>query len=260
MILDEIVAHKRQEVNQRKTHLPLREIQERLEKTPRPKDFRAALRMEGISIIAEIKRRSPSRGDMLPHVDAVELAALYEQAGARAVSILCDNKYFGGSLDDLSKVATHVNIPCLCKEFIIDPYQIYEARLAGADAVLLIVRILSDDDLRSFQREAAALGMAALVETHNEDEIRRALRVGAPIIGINNRDLDTLEVDVQTTMRLKRLIPGGNVLVSESGITSRHEVKLLEGNGVDALLIGESLLTSQNIREALETLLHDGEN
>jgi len=258
MILDAIIDHKRQEVEERKGRVSLCEIQERLPHAPRVKPFRDALRKDGISIIAEIKRRSPSRGDILPDVDAVELAALYEQAGARAVSVLCDNKYFGGSLDDLGKVANHTRLPCLCKEFIIDPYQLYEARFAGADAVLLIARVLTDDALGAFQQEAAKLGMASLVETHTESEIKRALAVGAPIIGINNRDLDTLEVDIQTTMRLKRLVPGGNVLVSESGIKTRREVKLLEENGVDALLIGESLLTSNNIREALESLLHDG--
>ena len=260
MILDEIVQHKRKEVAARKTRMPLRVIEDRLQKPMRIKDFRTALRREGISIIAEIKRRSPSRGDILPDVDAVKLAALYEQAGARAISILADNKYFGGSLEDITKVSNHTKLPCLCKEFIIDPYQIYEARLAGADAILLIVRILTDDELKSFLREATALGMAALVETHNETEIKRALDVGASIIGINNRDLDTLQVDVNTTLRLKKLVPGGNTLVSESGIKTRREVKMLENGGVDALLIGESLLTSNDIRAQLEALLHDDED
>ncbi|HDP36113.1 MAG TPA: indole-3-glycerol phosphate synthase TrpC [Candidatus Hydrogenedentes bacterium] len=259
-MLDEIVQHKRKEVAARKTRMPLRVIEDRLQKPMRIKDFRTALRREGISIIAEIKRRSPSRGDILPDVDAVKLAALYEQAGARAISILADNKYFGGSLEDITKVSNHTKLPCLCKEFIIDPYQIYEARLAGADAILLIVRILTDDELKSFLREATALGMAALVETHNETEIKRALDVGASIIGINNRDLDTLQVDVNTTLRLKKLVPGGNTLVSESGIKTRREVKMLENGGVDALLIGESLLTSNDIRAQLEALLHDDED
>lgn len=260
MILDEIVLHKRQELARRKELTSLREIMERLERAPKPKNFRAVLRADGISIIAEIKRRSPSRGEILPDVDAVELAALYEQAGARAISVLTDNKYFGGSLEDLTKVANHTKLPCLCKEFIVDPYQIYEARLAGADAILLIVRILNDTDLKSFIQEAASLGMAALVETHTEEEINRALAADAHIIGINNRDLDTLEVDIQTTMRLKNRVPGGHILVSESGIKSRREVKLLADGGVDALLIGESLLTSNNIRESLETLLRDDPN
>ena len=260
MILDKIVQHKKKEVEERKTQTPMRVLEERLQHPMRIKDFKAALRKEGISIVAGIKRRSTSRGDILPDVDAVKLAALYEQTGARAISILADNKYFGGSLEDITKVANHTRLPCLCKEFIIDRYQIYEARTYGADAVLLIVRVLTDAELQSFLREITALGMAALVETHNEAEIKRALDVGASIIGINNRDLDTLEVDVNTTLRLKKLVPGGNTLVSESGIKTRREVKLLEDGGVDALLIGESLLTSNNIQAQLASLLHDDED
>ncbi|MCK5861555.1 MAG: indole-3-glycerol phosphate synthase TrpC [Candidatus Hydrogenedentes bacterium] len=260
MILDEIVQHKREEIKERKSQTSIRVLEDRLQRPMRIKDFKAALRQEGISIIAEIKRRSPSRGDILPDVDAVKLAALYEQVGARAISILVDQKYFGGSLEDLTKVTNHTKLPCLCKEFIIDTYQIYEARTAGADAVLLIVRILTDDELRSFLREATALGMAVLVETHNETEIKRALDVGASIIGINNRDLDTLNVDVQTTLDLKKLVPGGHTLVSESGIKTRREVKMLAGGGVDGLLIGESLLTSNNIQAQLASLLHDDED
>lgn len=260
MILDEIVQHKRKEVEARKAQTPMRVLEDRLQRPMRIKDFKAALRKEGISIIAEIKRKSPSRGDILPDVDAVKLAALYEQTGARAISILVDNKYFGGSLEDLTKVVNHTKLPCLCKEFIIDLYQIYEARNAGADAVLLIVRILTDEELKFFLREINALGMAALVETHNETEIKRAIDVGASVIGINNRDLDTLVVDVNTTLRLKKLVPGGHTLVSESGIKTRREVKLLEDGGVDALLIGESLLTSNNIQAQLASLLHDDED
>ncbi len=260
MILDEIVQHKREEVAARKSRVPLRSLEERLEQSRPVRDFRGALRQEGISVIAEIKRRSPSRGDILPDVDAIKLAALYEQAGARALSILADEKYFGGSLEDISKVAKHTKLPILCKEFIIDPYQLYEARLAGADAALLIVRILSDDELRSFLHEATQLGLAALVETHDEAEIERALAAGASIIGINNRDLDTLEVDINTTLRLKKQVPGGNTLVSESGIKTRREVTMLEAGGVDALLVGESLLTSENIHAQLRSLLHDDES
>ncbi len=259
MILTEIVENKRKEVAERKARTPLRELEERLDRAPRIKDFRLALRKPGISIIAEIKRRSPSRGEILPEVDAVELAAIYEQAGARAISVLVDEKYFGGSFDDLNKVANHTKLPCLCKEFIIDPYQIFEARTVGADAVLLIVRILSDEELKSFLQQAMKLEMAVLVESHSEEEIKRALKAGAHIIGINNRDLDTLEVDIHTTMRLKNRVPGGNILVSESGIKSRRDVRLLDDGGVDAILIGESLLTSKNIREKLESLLHDDE-
>ncbi len=255
MILDEIIAHKRIEVDQNKAATPQRALEERIAEIGRPRDFRAALRREGISLIAEIKRASPSKGDILPDVDAVELGALYEQMGARAISILTDQKFFKGTLRDLTEVRQHVNVPCLRKEFIIDPYQIYEARAAGADAVLLIVRCLDDVQLKEFQAVTKALGMAALVETHTEAEIDRALASGAHIIGINNRDLDTLTVDVNVTLQLKRRVPGGNVLVSESGIYTREHVKALENGGVDAILVGESLLTSKNIRAKIMELL-----
>ncbi len=255
MILDEIVAYKREVVAAVKGCRPIEEVRERAENAPEPRDFRAALRQDGVSLIAEVKRASPSKGLMLPDVEAVELGALYEAAGARAISVLTDEKYFQGVLSDLTSVRQHVGIPCLRKEFIIDPYQVYEARAAGADAILLIVRILSDEELHEFNRLAASLGMAALVETHNEEEIARALKSGAHIVGINNRDLDTFTVDYNTTLQLKRHVPGGTVLVSESGIHTREQVKQLEDGGVDAILVGESLVTSNDIRAKIGELL-----
>ena len=255
MILDDIVAHTRKEVAAAQSCRPLEEVRERAEDAPAPRGFRDALRQEGISLIAEVKRASPSKGMMLLDVEAVELGALYEGAGARAISVLTDEKYFRGSLADLTSVRQHVGIPCLRKEFIIDPYQIYEARAAGADAILLIVRILTDDQLRSFRQLATGLGMAALVEAHNEAEITRALDTGAHIVGINNRDLDTFEVDYNTTLKLKKKVPGGTVLVSESGIHTRQQVRELEDGGVDAILAGEALVTSNDIRAKIRELL-----
>jgi indole-3-glycerol phosphate synthase len=252
VILDAIIENKRLEVAEQKERVKLAELEERISTLPAPRDFRGALRREGISLIAEIKRSSPSRGDMLPNVDAVELAALYEACGARALSVLTDQKYFKGTLDDLTSAHRHVRIPVLRKEFVIDPYQIYEAR---ADAVLLIVRILSDDELREFIRIARKLKLGALVETHDEPEIERAMEAGAHIIGINNRDLDTLDVDVQRSMELRKRVPGGYTLVSESGIYTRDHVKMLEAGGIDAILVGESLLTSNNIEGKVRELL-----
>ncbi len=258
MILDAIVENKRAEVAQCKTQTPQRILEERIESMGSPRDFRAALRTPGISLIAEIKRASPSKGDMLPEVDAIELASLYEHCGARAISVLTDQKYFKGSLSDLGSVHQHVKIPCLRKEFIIDPYQIYEARAGLADAILLIVRILSDEDLRDFHALGKKLGLGVLVETHNEDEILRALDAGAHIVGINNRDLDSLEVDVNRTLELKNRVPGGVTLVSESGIYTRDHVRMLEDGGADAILVGESLLTSNDIQGKISDLLgHD---
>jgi indole-3-glycerol phosphate synthase len=258
MILDAILAHKQEEVAQCKQQTPLSALEERIAAIAHPRDFRSALRKDGISLIAEIKRASPSKGPILPGLNAVELAGLYEHAGARAISVLTDQKFFQGSLSDLTDVRQHVKMPCLRKEFVVDPYQIYEARAAGADAILLIVRCLDDAELKDYQALAKSLGMAALVETHTEAEIDRALASGAHIIGINNRDLDTLTVDVNTTLRLKRRVPGGNVLVSESGIYTRQHVQALEAGGVDAILVGESLLTSRDIRAKIVELMgHD---
>ncbi len=255
MILDDIVRHKRDEVAQQKQTVPFEQVEEGASLAERPRGFRDALRQEGVSLIAEIKRSSPSKGDMLPDLNAVELAALYEQAGARALSVLTDTKFFKGSLEDLITVRRNVRIPCLRKEFVIDAYQIYEARAAGADAVLLIVRILSDLELREFTQVIEGLGMDALVEAHTEEEIDRALKAGAHIVGINNRDLDTLEVDVARSLTLKKRVPGGHTLVSESGVYTREHVRMLEDGGVDAILVGESLVTSNNIRGKIDELL-----
>jgi indole-3-glycerol phosphate synthase len=260
MILDEIVAHKHEEVAVRKREVPLSELEERMALAAPPRDFRAALRASGISLIAEVKRASPSKGDILPGVDAVDIAAAYEQAGARAISVLTDHRFFKGSLDDLSSVHRAVALPCLRKEFIVDPYQVYESRAAEADAILLIVRILPDELLRDLYQLARALRLAVLVETHSADEIERALKVGAHTIGINNRDLDTLAIDINTTLELRKRVPGGNTLVSESGIHTRDQVRRLEDGGVDAILVGESILTSGNPRAKIRQLLERDES
>ncbi len=255
MILDDIIAHKCEEVAAAKRARPLAEVREQAKAAPAARDLRSALRLKGISLIAEVKRASPSRGAILPDVDAVELAALYEQCGARAISVLTDAKFFQGSLADLTAVRQHVAVPVLRKEFIIDEYQIYEARAALADAILLIVRCLTDQQLADYLKRAKSLGMHALVEAHNEAEIARAVSARAHIIGINNRDLDTLEVDLNTSLELKRRVPGGHVLVSESGIQSRTQVKALEDGGVDGILVGESLMTSNDIEAKIGELL-----
>lgn len=256
MILDEICRHKKQELVERKQKVPRETLEKQIEENPPARDFRLALREPGISLIAEVKRASPSKGVMMSEdVNPADIAFLYEQGGARAISVLTDQRYFHGCLQDLTLVRQNVSLPCLRKEFIIDPYQIYEARAAGADAILLIVRILTNTQLESFLSITRSLGMAALVETHNEEEIRRALDCGAHIIGINNRDLATFTVDINTTLRLRRLVPGGHVLVSESGIHTREHVQILEDGGIDALLVGEALISSNGIVEKIQELL-----
>ena len=260
MILDEIVANKKEEVAAQKLKVSRFDLEEQVGQTRAPRDFRRALRRPGISLIAEIKRQSPAKGLLMPDMDHIALASVYEQTGARAISVLTDQKYFKGSLDDLKGAHQTVSIPCLRKEFIIDEYQIYEERVAHADAILLIVRILSDQQIKDYLALARQLGMSVLVETHNEEEIERALNTGAHIIGINNRDLDTLEVDINTSIRLKKYVPGGNVLVSESGIHTRHHVELLDEGGVDAILVGEALVTSKNIAAKIRELLGEDES
>jgi indole-3-glycerol phosphate synthase len=255
MILDEICAHKKEEITARKKQTPLAELEEQIARIRPARDFRNALRMPGISLIAEIKKASPSQGVFIEDFDPIGLANLYEQTGARAVSVLTDERYFQGSLDDLTSVHQGIALPCLRKEFIIDEYQIHESRAAQADAILLIVRSLSDAQLKDYQALAGALGMDVLVETHTAEEIERAIHAGAHIIGINNRNLDTFRVDINTTMELKRLVPGGHVLVSESGIHTREHVMKLEDGGVDAILVGEALVTSSNIAAKMAELL-----
>ena len=247
MILDDICAHKREEVDRQRREVPQAELEERMANVSPPRNFRRALREPGMSLVAEIKRASPSKGILLENVDPVELAALYEAEGARAISVLTDKAFFHGSLGDLTSVRQGVVVPCLRKDFVIDEYQVYEARAAGADAVLLIVRILDDNQLKAYHDLTHDLGMDALVETHSEDEIQRAMNAGAHIVGINNRDLDTFRVNIETTLMLKNCVPGGVALISESGIATREDVRRLDEGGVDAILVGEALVTSKDL-------------
>lgn len=243
MILDEIVAHKKAEVAQRLRRRTAGDIAAAAERAPEPPDFRAALRRPGLSVIAEIKGSSPSAGTIRGGFDPVRVARAYEAGGAAALSVLTDEKYFQGSWESLASVAQAVRLPVLCKEFVIDPYQIDEARAAGAAAVLLIASLL-EGSLRAYLRQAGRRGLAALVEVHTADEVALALDAGAEVIGINNRDLRTLRVDLSTTGRLRPLIPPGFIVVSESGFERREQVEQVERLGVDAILVGTSLMAS----------------
>lgn len=219
-----------------------------------PKDFTKAI-SRPVSLIAEVKKHSPSAGVIKGDYDPVQIAMEYEAAGASAISVLTDSKFFGGSLKDLKNAAKAVKIPVLRKEFIIDEVQIYESRANGADAVLLIARILDDTRLRRFIEISGSLGMAALVEVHSLQELKRALDTRAGIIGINNRDLDTLKIDLSMTLELKKHIPGNIVVVSESGISGHHEINKLREAGINAVLVGEALLKAENIGSAVKKLL-----
>jgi indole-3-glycerol phosphate synthase len=253
-VLEEIVAHKRVEVADLKARRPADQVAAAAEQAPRPKDFLGALAAPGLAVIAEIKGASPSAGAIRERYDAVEVARSYEAGGAAALSVLTDERYFRGSWEDLRAVARASGLPVLCKEFIVDPYQIDEARAAGAAAVLLIVSVLSETELRTYLAHARGRGMSALVEVHDETEVGAALRAGADGIGINNRDLRTLRVDLETTGRLRPLIPPGIVVVSESGFARREQVAWAARVGVDAVLIGTALMASGDPAASLRDL------
>jgi indole-3-glycerol phosphate synthase len=254
-MLDRIVAEKREEVAQRKRKLPLSTLKERIAQSRAPLDFVAALSGEGMSLIAEVKQASPSRGVLCADFDPVALAKSYAQAGAAAISVLTEVNYFQGSIDHLAAIREEVRLPLLRKDFIFDPYQIYESRAYGADALLLIVAILNQEQLKELLSLSRSLGLRCLVEVHNESEVERALSSGAEIIGINNRDLTTFAVDINTTHRLRPLIPQERIVVSESGINRRGDVEKLKEWGVNAVLVGEALVTAKNIPARMKELI-----
>lgn len=241
-ILARIVETKHRELEQLKPQADT--LRQRALDRPEPRDFRVALRRDNgcVGLIAEVKRRSPGAGAIRSDLDPVTQALAYQEGGAAALSVLTDGDYFQGSLSDLSAVRDAVRIPVLRKDFIIDAVQISEARAAGADAVLLIVRILEDELLRELREVAESLGMAALVEVHDETELERALTSGAGIVGINNRDLRTFRTDLAVTSRLAPFVPPEVILVSESGISTPDQVAELGTMGADAVLVGESLV------------------
>jgi indole-3-glycerol phosphate synthase len=252
-ILDRIVATKREELRGLAGTAP--ELRSRAADAPPPRGFATSLRRPGeVRLLAEVKRRSPSAGEIRPGADPAEVARAYQQGGAAAVSVLTDREYFGGDLDALRSVASAVALPVIRKDFVIDPLQVWEARGAGADAVLLIVRILDDELLRELHAQIRELGMDALVEAHNPDEVERALAAGATLLGINNRDLDTFVTDLDLSVRLAGAVPAGVTLVAESGIRAASDVDRLGAAGVDAILVGESLMRQEDLRAAAAAL------
>ncbi len=255
-VLDKIISRKQKEVAKSKAIRPLFSIKENLEDSDQPRDFFAAVSESGaMRLIAEFKRRSPSAGEIRPGAEPAEIVRGYEKSGAAALSILTDGEDFGGSLDDLRAARKASSLPTLRKEFIIDSYQVNEARLYGADAVLLIAECLNDCLLRSLYREVIDLGMTPLVELHSEENLSRVLDLGATLIGINNRDLSTMKTDINHVLRLKEKVPSECVLVAESGIRTRSDVEQLEAAGVRAILVGESLLSSPDPSDAAAALL-----
>ncbi len=255
-ILDEIIAAKRRELEDAKRSRPEADVRRAADGAPPPRNFFAALAAPGpIKLIAEVKKASPSAGLIRENFNPVEIGQTYERHGASCISVLTEEQFFAGSLDYLRDVRSAVTIPCLRKDFIVDKYQLYEARAAGADAVLLIAECLDDCNLRALFNAAVALGMTPLVELYDAENLQRVFDAGATLIGINNRDLRTFETDLDHTLRLRERIPGECVLVAESGIQTRGDVARLEAAGVDAILVGESLMREADIGAAVDRLL-----
>lgn len=263
-ILEKIVWHKQQEITQMHRNLPLAELQDRVSNAPSPRDFPLALQQSSSqpSLIAEVKKASPSKGIIRADFDPVEIAQAYERGGAACLSVLTDRKFFQGSFDNLVAIRQRVELPLLCKEFIIDPYQIYLARVAGADAVLLIAAILSDQELQEFLQVIQNLGMNALVEVHTLAELDRVLALsGVRLVGVNNRNLEDFTVDIGTTQQLltkrrEQLHKLDITLVSESGLYTPADLALVAEAGARTVLIGESLVKQTDLEQAVSSLIN----
>ncbi|MGN0587633.1 MAG: indole-3-glycerol phosphate synthase TrpC, partial [Oscillospiraceae bacterium] len=243
------------QLEREKSKIPFGEVKKAALSTDRKCiGFGAALKKDTLSVISEVKKASPSKGLIQPNFDYMKIAAEYEQNGAEAISCLTEEHFFMGSSAYFREIRGKVNIPMLRKDFIIDPYQVYEARVMGADAILLIAAVLDDDKLREYKDIADSLGMDILAEVHDESELERVLAADFNIVGINNRNLKTFEVTLNTTARLAKLVPSGKVIVSESGIKDNEDMKLVRSCGADAVLIGETLMRSGNIGGTLKAL------
>ena len=255
-ILDKIVSSKRDEIAAAQAARPAVELAAALRDAPPVRDFFGALAGPGpIKLIAEVKKASPSKGIIREDFDPVEIAATYQRHGASCISVLTDQPYFQGSLAYLSEIRAVVDLPLLRKDFILDRYQLLEARVAGADAVLLIAECLEDGQLGDLHRQALELGLTPLVEFYDPANLPRVLAAGATLIGVNNRDLRTFHTDLQHTIRMRQRVPASSVLVGESGIHSRSDAQLLEAAGVNAILVGEHLMASPDIGAAVDRLL-----
>lgn len=256
MILDQLAASTQKRVERRKTEVPLDIIKAQAQKLASTTDFpfERALLAKGMSFICEVKKASPSKGLIAPDFPYLQIAKEYEAAGASAISVLTEPEYFLGSDQYLKEIAQTVSIPVLRKDFTVDAYQIYEAKTLGAAAVLLICAILSEEQLKEYLKIAHSLGLSALVEAHDEEEVKKAVKSGARIIGVNNRDLKTFTVDLNNSVRLRSLIPADRIYVSESGIRGAEDVGVLYRNGTNAVLIGETLMRSPDKGAMLKAL------
>jgi indole-3-glycerol phosphate synthase len=257
-VLDEILAGVRADLATRQSAVSIEQLKDQAAKAPSPLDALAALKAAGVSVIAEVKRASPSRGAMADISDPAALAGDYEAGGARVISVLTEQRRFGGSLDDLAAVRRAVQIPVLRKDFVVSSYQLWEARAYGADLVLLIVAALEQPALVSLVERALSIGLLPLVEVHADEELERAVDAGATVIGVNARSLATLEVDRSIFARLAPRIPDGIVKIAESGVRGPHDLLAYAASGADAVLVGESLVTEKDPRAAVADLVTAG--
>ena len=262
-ILEKIVWEKDREVETARQRMPLDQLKSKVAQLPAPRDFLAALRQAAVkpAVIAEVKKASPSKGVIREDFDPVAIAKAYAAGGASCLSVLTDKQFFQGGFEVLVDVRAAVDVPLLCKDFILTPYQLYQARAAGADAALLIAAILTDQDLSYLSKVAATLGLTVLVEVHDSEELERVLNLGGfPLIGINNRDLTSFDTDLATTETLTatfgdRLAEQGALLVSESGLFTRSDLDRVQRAGAGAVLVGEALMRQENVEAGLRTLI-----
>ena len=257
-VLDDILAGVRADVAGRMERVPLEDLKQRAAGAPEPRSGVFALRRDEVTVIAEVKRSSPSRGDLAPIEDPAALAREYEAGGAHVISVLTEGRRFGGSLDDLVAVRSAVDVPVLRKDFIVSSYQLWEARACGADLVLLIVAALPQDALVSLHERAQSIGLSVLVEVHDVEEVARAVDAGAQIVGVNARDLRTLDVDRDQFARVAPYLPDHVVRVAESGVRGPHDLIAYANAGADAVLVGESLVTGGDPRQAVHDLVAAG--
>lgn len=255
MFLEKILESKREEVAGQKGLLPLPDLKRRLAEVPAPLDFNEGLRSRACALIAEVKRSSPSKGRIREDFDPVAIARVYGENGAAAISVVTESRFFEGHPSFLAHIRKSVGLPLLRKDFIIDPYQIYEGRLLGADAVLLIARILETPRLREFIGLSSELGLSSLVEIHDEADLEKAVSAGAKVIGINNRDLSTFATHLGVSLRLAPLVPSGSLVVSESGIRSRGDIDRLMAAGIRGILVGETLMRERDVAGKMKELL-----
>ena len=259
MFLEKILASKKEEVAGQKGLLPLSDLKRRLAEVPAPLDFKGALRFRDCALIAEVKRSSPSKGRIREDFDPVAIARVYAENGAAAVSVVTESRFFEGRPSFLPAIRKSVRVPLLRKDFIIDSYQIYEGRLLGADAVLLVARILEAPRLREFIGLSSELGLSSLVEIHDEADLEKAVSAGANLIGINNRDLSTFATDLGVSLRLAPRVPSGALVISESGIRSRGDIDRLMSAGIRGFLVGETLMRERDVAGKMKELLARGE-